>query len=193
MKKMNAKSERNAPESVFAVLAASGRSPEIPESADAYGWLVGSWQLEVLHYRAVNVSAQGIQCDLHAGWVLEGRAVQDVWIMPHRSARTAPLDRKMNMYGTTLRLWDATIQAWRITWRNPAGDHHEDQIGRRSGQEVVQIGVRPDGTPTRWTFTEITSQSFHWLGESLGPDGRTWKLEGEFRARRVLRSESVAI
>ena len=29
---------------LFGVLAADGRSPEIPESADAYGWLIGSWE-----------------------------------------------------------------------------------------------------------------------------------------------------
>jgi len=50
---------------------------------------------------------------------------------------------------------------------------------------VVQVGARPDGTPTRWSFTEITPDSFRWLGESLKPDGRTWMLEGEFRARRM--------
>jgi hypothetical protein len=104
--------------------------------------------------------------------VLEGRAVQDVWIMPRRSDRTANLDKTMNMYGTTLRVWDPSIQAWRITWRNPADDHHEDQIGRRSGNNVVQIGTRPDGTPTRWTFTGITPDSFHWLGEALDTDGK---------------------
>jgi len=180
---MNAKSDKA--DSVNAALSAPGRAREIPESADAYGWLVGSWELDVLHYWAIDVSAQGIKCEVHAGWVLEGRAVQDVWIMPRRSDRTARLDKKMNMYGTTLRVWDPTIQAWRITWRNPAGDHHEEQIGRRSGKDVVQIGVRPDGAPTRWTFTEITPDSFHWLGESLGPDGKAWKLEGEFRARRI--------
>jgi len=182
---MNAKSDKA--DSVNAALSAPGRAREIPESADAYGWLVGSWELDVLHYWALDVSAQGIKCEVHAGWVLEGRAVQDVWIMPRRSDRTARLDKKMNMYGTTLRVWDPTIQAWRITWRNPAGDHHEEQIGRRSGKDVVQIGVRPDGTPTRWTFTEITPGSFHWLGESLGPDGKAWKLEGEFRGRRIRR------
>jgi hypothetical protein len=32
------------------VLSASGRSQEIPESADVYGWLVGSWELEVHDY-----------------------------------------------------------------------------------------------------------------------------------------------
>jgi hypothetical protein len=166
-------------------LAAASRSREIPETLDAYGWLVGSWELDVLHYWAIDVSARGIKGEVHAGWVLEGRAVQDVWIMPRRSDRSAQLDKQLNMHGTTLRVWDATIQAWRITWRNPAGDHHEEQIGRRSGKEVVQIGVRPDGTPTRWRFTEITPDSFHWLGESLGPDGKTWTLEGEFRAKRT--------
>jgi hypothetical protein len=170
---------------VYAVLAAPGRSPEIPDSADAYGWLVGSWHLQVLHYWAIDVSEQRIEAEMYAGWVLEGRAVQDVWIMPRLEKRTASLERKMNMYGTTLRVWDPTIQAWRITWRNPAGDHHQEQIGRRVGADIVQVGVRPDGTPTRWSFVEITANSFHWLGESLATDGRSWKLEGEFRARRV--------
>jgi hypothetical protein len=34
-------------------------------------------------------------------------------------------------------------------------------------------------------FTEITPDSFRWTGEALNPDGKTWRLEGEFRARRV--------
>jgi hypothetical protein len=37
-------------------LTASGRSPEIPEASDAYGWLIGSWELDVRHYR-VDVTA----------------------------------------------------------------------------------------------------------------------------------------
>ena len=168
-----------------AMLQALHRSREIPESEDAYGWLVGSWDLDVQRYAGIDVASKGIKCEVHAAWVLEGRAVQDVWIMPRSLDRTESLGKSMNMYGTTLRVWDATIQAWRISWRNPAGDHHENQIGRRCGKDVVQVGVRPDGTPTRWTFVEVTTNSFHWLGEALEPDGRTWKLEGEFRARRI--------
>jgi hypothetical protein len=168
-----------------AVLAATARAPEIPEADDAYGWLVGSWELDVLHYWGLDVSSRGIKGEVHAGWVLQGRAVQDVWIMPRRSERTKPLDKHMNMYGTTLRVWDASIEAWRITWNNPAGDHYEQQIGHKIGSDVVQLGTRPDGTVTRWTFTQITPNSFHWLGEALRPDGKTWKLEGEFRAKRT--------
>ncbi|HEY3455748.1 MAG TPA: hypothetical protein VGK64_14170 [Bryobacteraceae bacterium] len=105
--------------------------------------------------------------------------------MPSRSERTASSDRTKNMFGTTLCVWDSSIQAWRIIWRNPVRNHWEDQIGRWSGKDVVQIGVRANGTPTKWSFTEITRDSFHWLGEVLNTDGQTWILEGEFFAKRI--------
>jgi hypothetical protein len=105
--------------------------------------------------------------------------------MPRRSVRAVNLDKANNMYGTTLRVWDPSIQAWRITWINPVSGHREEQVGRRSSKDIVQMSTRPDGTTTRWMFTEITPHSFHWVGEALQPDGKTWKLEGEFRANRV--------
>ena len=172
------------PIGLHAVLTSSARSPDVPEGDDVYGWLCGSWNLEVARYRGIDVRSQRLTGELHAARALEGRAVQDVWIMPRRSERSANVDRTMNMFGTTLRSWDPTIQAWRIAWTNPVSGHREEQIGRRSGKDIVQMGTRADGTQTRWTFTEITPDSFHWLGEALQPDGITWRLEGEFRATR---------
>jgi hypothetical protein len=166
------------------VLVAGGRSPEIPESADVYGWLMGSWELDVFDYDA-DGNARRSKGEVHFGWVLEGRAVQDVWIMPQRAERTANLDRRHNRYGTTLRVWDPSIQAWRVTWVNPVTGARDELIGRWSGQDIVQVGTHGDGTPIRWIFTEITPDSFRWTGEALQSDGKTWKLEDEFRARRV--------
>lgn len=162
-----------------------GRSPEIPEAEDAYGWLVGSWELDVLHYKARDVRSQNIKGEAHFEWALEGRAIQDVWIMPRVGERQPETDRINNMYGTTLRVWDPAIQAWRVRWVNPVSGHEERQTGRRVGNEIVQVGARLDGTPTRWRFTELATDSFHWIGESLDANGKTWKLEGEFRARRI--------
>lgn len=167
-------------------LLAPGPSREIPGSADIYGWLVGSWELEVLHYRGVNVASQKLRGEAHFGWVLEGRAIQDVWIMPRPSDRKQDSNATNNMYGTTLRIWDPILQAWRIRWINPVSGHEERQTGRKVDHDIVQIGARPDGTATRWRFTEITPDSFHWLGEALEPNGSDWKLEGEFRGRRLL-------
>lgn len=166
------------------VLLSSGRSPDISDSDDVYGWLCGSWDLEVMRYRGIEVSRQGLDGEVHAGWVLEGRAVQDVWIMPRRGHRRTDADRSMNMYGTTLRSWDPTIRAWRIAWTNPVSGHREEQIGRWNGHDILQEGARADGTKTRWTFTEITPQSFHWKGEAQYPNQEAWVLEGEFLATR---------
>src|SRR5262249_20692562 len=145
---------------------ASERSPEIPESADVYGWLIGSWELDVLHY-VVDVHARGLKAEAHFARVLEGRAVQDVWIMPSRPQRGAHLDKSLNMHGTTLRVWDSLLQAWRITWINAVTGSRDELIGRWHGDDVVQVGTHSNGTPIRWTFTEITPRSFHWKGEAL--------------------------
>lgn len=81
-------------------LAAQGRSQDIPEAEDVYGWLIGSWDLEVPNYYAVDVASKLIKGEAHFGWVLEGRAVQDIWMVYHRSRQTGDLE-KMITYGTT--------------------------------------------------------------------------------------------
>jgi hypothetical protein len=169
---------------LHAVLMSPGRSPEISETDDVYGWLCGSWDLEVVRYGGIDVTAQKLRGEVHAAWALEGRAVQDVWIMPRREARQRESDRNLNMYGTTLRSWDPTIRAWRIAWTNPVSGHREEQVGRWNGRDILQQGTRADGTTTRWTFTDITPTSFHWRGEAQYPNQQTWTREGEFLATR---------
>src|SRR5262245_66439554 len=119
-----------------AVLLAPGRAPDIPEEADVYGWLVGSWELDVLTYWT-DVSKLGLKAGAHFAWVLEGRAVQDVWILPRPAERAAGVDPARNMFGTTLRVWDPGIQAWRVTWINPAANARSELVGRRVGPDVV--------------------------------------------------------
>jgi hypothetical protein len=183
-KEMVAMAVDSQPIGLHAVLVSPGRSPDVPEADDVYGWLCGTWNLEVARYRGIDVRGQRLTGELHAARVLEGRAVQDVWIMPRREDRRPDSDRSMNMYGTTLRSWDPVIHAWRIAWTNPVSGHREEQVGRWNGGDILQEGVRADGTKTRWTFTEITPQSFHWRGEAMYPNQQTWTLEGEFLATR---------
>ena len=171
-------------EQFFQKLAARGPHPSLGDHAQTYARLIGSWSGELTNHMLQGQPAlAGVEA--HFAWVLEGRAVQDVWIMPRKVNRAGPLDKQLNMYGSTLRAWDSSIQAWRISWSNPAGDHFEQQIGRRSGDDIVQLGQRRDGSATRWRFTEITADSFHWLGESQPAGGGEWLLEGEFLARRA--------
>lgn len=168
----------------FNALAARDCAPEISEADDLYGWLAGSWELDVRHYR-VDVTSLSLRGEVHAFRALEGRAVQDVWIMPARPSRHAQLTAENNMCGTTLRVWDASIAAWRITYINPVTGQRDELIGRRIGGDIVQLGTHQDGTPIRWIFTAINTNSFRWTGEALELDGVSWRLEGEFYASRI--------
>jgi hypothetical protein len=169
---------------MHAVLAASGRAPEIPEGMDVYGWLIGSWELDLVGYdddsRVIHSTGEA-----HFAWVLEGRAVQDVFINPRRTERGPDSPMFANWFGTTIRIYDPTINAWRAHWFNPHDGIRAELIGRRHRNQIIQEGNFPDGTPIRWTFSEITDDSFRWRGERLESDKKSWRLQVEFRARRV--------
>ena len=61
----------------------------------------------------------------------------------------------------------ASIQAWRVNWFNPnTTGIRAELIGRRRGNEIVQEGKFPDGTPIRWTFDEPIT--FHFVGAESG-------------------------
>jgi hypothetical protein len=171
-------------DSFVRTLVASNRSSEIPKAMDLYGWLVGGWDLEVVGYDDDDNVIQSTG-EAHVGWVLEGRAVQDVFINPRRSDRGPGSPSFANWYGTTLRIYDPSIHAWRVNWFNPHDGVRAELIGRRRGKDIVQEGKFPDGTNIRWTFTDITENSYYWRGERLEPD-RTWHLQVEFRGTRKM-------
>ena len=116
--------------------------------------------------------------EIHFGWVLEGRAIQDIWIRPRRPAPST-------MYGTTLRIFDPGIDGWHVIWCDPLNQDYSRQIGRAAGKDIVQIGEDSRGLKARWRFTEITADSFHWIGEERSSDSDPWKITYEHFARRA--------
>jgi hypothetical protein len=169
--------------SFSAALLAPGREREIPQAADAYGWLIGSWELDVFRYHPNGTITTGVG-EAHFGWLLEGRAAQDVWIMPNRSAKTVDVDRTFRRYGTTVHIWNPLIQAWDVTWIDPVTNIRDRMTARSNGADVVQVGTHSDRTPIRWSFTEITPDAFRWLGEAWismerhGSSKRSFALDG---------------
>jgi hypothetical protein len=88
-------------------------------------------------------------------------------------------------YGTTLRVYDPGIDAWHIFWSDPLKQRYRRQIGRAQGNDIVQEGNDDTGAAVRWRFTEITPDSFHWLGERSPDGGANWQLQAEYFATRV--------
>jgi hypothetical protein len=137
-----------------------------------YAFLIGRWEFDARVYPDDGTQHKG-RGEIHAAWVLEGRALQDVWILPGI------------FYGTTLRIYDPGIEAWHILWNDPLRQLYRRQIGRARGSDIVQDGADDAGNPVRWSFVERTKDSFRWLGERSLDSGKSWQLQAEFLAKRT--------
>ncbi len=161
----------------LSALGSEGPPTDRAKDMALYGWLIGSWEMDSVHYLD-DGTIQKWNGECHFGWVLEGRAIQDVWIRPKRPAPST-------MYGTTLRIFDPGIGGWHIIWNDPLNQDHSHQIGRAEGKDIVQLGSDSRGLKTRWRFTEITANSFHWIGEERSSESDPWKITYEHLARRT--------
>jgi hypothetical protein len=153
-------------------LSAGGPAADRMDQLALYGWLVGSWEMDAVVHRDDGSRHEG-RGEIHFGWVLDGRAIQDVWILPGV------------FHGTTLRVYDPGLDAWHILWSDPLRQFYSRQIGRAEGADIVQIGRTDSGEMTRWSFRDITPDSFRWFGERSSDEGATWQLQAEFHARRT--------
>jgi hypothetical protein len=182
---MSSSIDTPVPHSGFtATLHAAGPHPSLGQHADTFGRLIGSWEGEYRDEDPGEPPETGLM-EVHFGWVLQGRAVQDTWISPRRNAEAASGSTpKRRTYGTTVRVFHPELAAWRAVWFNPVVGERIDLIGRRVGDDIVQFCFWED-RPEKWVFSEITARSFRWRAFLLGDDGVTWRVDTEFHLRRT--------
>ena len=158
--------------SFVAKLLSAGPAADRADKMGLYGRLIGDWLMEATVHKDDGSVHKG-RGEIHFAWALDGRAIQDVWILPGL------------FYGSTLRVYDPAIDAWHILWSDPLKQLYTRQTGRAQGRDIVQLGQADNGVPLRWTFTEITPDSFRWLGERSLDGGASWQLQADFLVRRA--------
>jgi hypothetical protein len=164
-------------------LAADAPFHEYADKLMLFGRLVGAWDIEGKYFDREGKAPQERKGEWHFGWVLEGRAIQDVILTPPREERRrtrAPADD----YGTAIRFYDPRIDAWRVTALTPVYGVVVNLIARPVGDEIIQEGRAPDNKLYRWVFSDITDHTFRWNGYVSADEGRTWFMEEEIRGTR---------
>src|SRR5438309_11111937 len=71
-------------------LGAEGPFPELKEKLMLFGQFVGDWEMDARYTQpdGTEIKAKG---EIHFGWILNGRGVQDVWMSKdHRTGRAIP-------------------------------------------------------------------------------------------------------
>jgi hypothetical protein len=174
-------------------LNADGPASEYAEKLMLFGQFVGDWEFDLVSIRPDGTRLKG-NGEWHFGWVLQGRAIQDVWIARDDiSKSTAPISE----WGTTLRFYDPRTDAWHVVWSGPMRGSLMTFTGRKIGDEIVMEVDSVQGLPRmnssdaaplhrgRWMFDQITTNSFHWRGVVSHDGGKTWQLEQEMFVRRM--------
>ncbi len=165
-------------------LAAVGPDQDRADGLQLFGQFVGSWDVEITYFDVEGHVEEQRPAEWHFGWVLEGRAVQDVLFGPPvaERRRTGAPARE---YGTTIRMYDPRSDVWHASWFAPVRSVVVHLAGGRDGDAIVLEGTELDGTRCRWMFSDITSDSFLWSGYE-GSDADVQRpLVQQMKARRT--------
>jgi hypothetical protein len=159
-------------------LQARGPNPELGDQAKFFDRLVGTWEVEYTDFskdgKVTHRSGEFI-----VGWVMDGRAMQDFWIVYPSGAR-----KEREVY-TDLRYYDPKSRTWPSTFI----DVEHASVARFTGGEVgddriVLDTLDFDGTDTRWSINDLRSGSFVWREEESVDGGKTWRLTAEHHMKR---------
>ncbi len=168
-------------------LQSEGPNPGLKEKLMLFGQFVGDWDiLEDRFYQpdgTRSLERNLTRGELHWGWILDGRALQDVWMSIDEATHRAIPE------GTTIRFYDQNIDAWHSVWISPRQRVVKTFVGRQVGDEIVLEGRTAEGYPVRWIFSEITPDSFRWHSEETHDNGKAWTLKEEMQIRRRRQSK----
>jgi hypothetical protein len=162
-------------------LHVDGPAGPFAEQLKLYGRFVGSWDVT---WAAIGADGRPVTArgELHSGWVLGGRAIQDVWMVPGRGVRGVE-QSGLAFHGSAVRFFDSELGAWRCTWIDPVMGRVRRFIGREIDGDIVMLCTE-DEPQLRWRFTDITRDAFTWRGEISHDGGATFMPDEEMRITR---------
>jgi hypothetical protein len=162
---------------VFRELVAAGPRilPGDPPEARLFDRVAGSWDVDYTNIRD-DGTRDKVRGELLVGWVLDGRALQDLWIQ-------FPKPGEDRFIGTTLRFYDADRKKWRVTWVSAIANAVTLLEGSEEDGRIALYNDSPKGR-TRWTFSNITDRTFVWQGELSTDGGKTWRMREDHRMYR---------
>ncbi|HKQ14103.1 MAG TPA: hypothetical protein VJT80_11780 [Steroidobacteraceae bacterium] len=162
---------------VFKELVAAG--PRIvagePPAARLFDRVAGSWNVDYAGI-ADDGTRTEVRGELLVGWVLDGRALQDLWIQ-------FPKPGEDRFIGTTLRFYDPDLKKWRVTWVSAIAKAVTVLEGGEEDGRIALYTDSPKGR-TRWTFSNITDKAFVWQAHRSTDGGKTWFMYEDHRMYR---------
>jgi len=161
-------------------LVSEAPQSDLKNKLNLFGQFIGEWDFDW-------IGGKGTPDELRVpgewifSWILEGSAIQDVFICPSREEKVRN-PQPNGEYGTTVRFYNPSKDAWDICYGG---------CGFMTVLEAKQVGdqiivTNKDGSDglNQWIFSDITPNSFHWQNRISQDGGAVWNVYCELYARR---------
>ena len=164
---------------INALVSESPKS-EIADKLNLFGQFVGEWDFDWVY-------GKGTPDESHTpgewifSWILEGTAIQDLFICPSRKEKENN-PQPDGEYGTTVRFYNPEKNTWDICY-GLYGKMHVLEAKQVGKQIIVENKDTADGY-NQWVFSDVTSTSFHWQNRTSYDCGKTWNVNGELFAQK---------
>ncbi len=163
---------------MIGAIQAVGPHPSLGDEPKALGRVVGTWDVEYTDYLKDGTVSHRTG-EFIVGWVLDGRGVQDLWIVDPPGAGK---DREVY---TTLYYYEAKSRTWHATFVDPEHAAVLSFTGGTVGKDRFVLETQDSNSKeTRWSFNDIRCGSFIWRDEQSTDGGKTWRLKSEYHMKR---------
>ena len=158
-------------------LCSNVRNERIPEEYDFFGCLIGEWNI-MWNDHLEDAEPRKVKGEWIFSRVLDGTAVQDLFIVPSREERLINKQPDAE-YGTTLRIFNPETMAWDIFY-GCMGEAIR-LTARKVGKEIILTENTTE--KMRYVFSDIVTSSFLWRKERMNENGE-WQTVAKVTAER---------
>jgi hypothetical protein len=164
---------------MLTALQATGPHPSLGNHARVLGRLVGTWDVEY-----VDISKDGKAIhrsgELLVGWVMDGRAIEDLWIVYPSGAGK---DREVY---ADVRYFDPKSGTWPAIFIDPQVASVATFTGGAVGDDRIVLDSQDlvAGQTRRWSFNDIRDDSLVFRDDASSDGGKTWRLKSEYHMKR---------
>jgi hypothetical protein len=163
---------------MVAALEALGPHPSLGDQAEVFGRLVGSWDVEYTDF-SKDGKVTRRSGELIVGWVMDGRAIQDLWIVNPWGSH-----KEREVY-SDVRYFDPKSRTWPAIFIDPEHASFARFTGGAVGDDRIVLDTQDfSDKQTRWSVNDIRPNSFIWREEESSDGGKTWGLVAQHQMKR---------
>jgi hypothetical protein len=160
------------------IISAAGPHASLGDQAKVLEQLVGTWDVE---YRDIQKDGreQRRSGQFIMSWVLDGRAIEDVWIVEPSE------DRPQREVYAAIQYFDSKTRSWPMVFIDPEHASTAKFTGGATLDGRMVLQTSDLGRPqNRWSFTATGPDSVVFRDEFSSDGGETWKLLSEDHLKR---------